>query len=152
MNLDWHSLDNLVTARLTTARPAVFDTITTNNASSNGTIDGINGTHPESHLVKIANKTFITIGGWIFDKNLMQSPDAIFVKLLGSDGIDRYMTTILRPREDLAAHFKNHDIIESGYYAAFSGQDIPPGRYKILLVSITKNTATTCDPNIEIEL
>ena len=83
------------------------------------------------HIDKLEeDEKLIKIEGWAFANNISTEQDDICI-VLKSPGGKQVLLTDKRIRGDVAAHFKDSKLFNSGFYTAVARGSLKPGQYKI---------------------
>lgn len=139
-------------AKLTTTIPSLSTEIQNASSDFEGNIDSVNGISPAKKISIITDKKYIDIRGWAINSKLEVSPDFVYIKFYSSSGQTFYALTSIMPREDIADHFKNKLLKNSGFVVAFDGTELPPGKYDIFVVLQTKTNVSLYNTAYALEI
>jgi hypothetical protein len=85
------------------------------------------------------NDNYISIGGWAAIEG-MGAENTVISIVLQSDKHSYVCQTVATDRPDVTAHFNTFNFDKSGYHAAISKKDLAPGKYKLGIRIVKKNT------------
>jgi hypothetical protein len=97
-------------------------------------MDTLDGQLWESQVLTVKDRKAFRIHGWGVDSEGKRLSEATYLRLESSDGRRFFAATIPEDRPDVAKHLGQVALVKSGYRALVSAENLPPGKYDVMIL------------------